>query len=111
MHTHFQPFPVLITPRLKLRQITLADDNEVFFQRSDAEMNKYVDRPPARYVNEAREWIGKINKGIAANEWIFWGLTLKDKDTLISVFCFWNLSREKNTAEIGFGLHPQHWGK
>jgi [ribosomal protein S5]-alanine N-acetyltransferase len=111
MYTHFQPFPILITPRLKLRQIMLADDKEIFFQRSDVEMNKYVDRPPAKSIDEAREWIEKINKGILADEWIFWGISLRETETLIGGFCFWNLSRENNTAEIGFGLHPEYWGK
>ena len=68
-------------------------------------------RPPAQSIDEAREWIEKINKGIEANKWIFWGLTFKDKDVLIGGFCFWNLSAENNAAEIGFGLHPEHWGK
>jgi ribosomal-protein-alanine N-acetyltransferase len=111
MNFNFTPFPNLTTERLYLRQITLSDDNEIFFQRSDKSMNKYVDNPPCGSIEEAQAWINKITKGIANNEWIFWGICLKDSSKLAGGFCFWNLSREDNKAEIGFGIYPEHQRK
>lgn len=111
MLTPFHPFPQLSTPRLKMREVTLDDDQEVFFQRSDATMNKYVDRAPAQTVEDARKWIQLVADNAVNNLGINWGLTLQEDDTLIGGFCFWNLSPEHNKAEIGFGIHPDHWGK
>ena len=111
MNCNFSPFPVLETGRLTLRQLTLNDDNEVFFQRSDQEMNKYVGNPPAKSIEEAREWINKINTFAVNGESIFWGATLKGEEKLIGGFCIWNLSHVHNRAEVGFGIYPVHQNK
>ena len=56
----FTPFPNLTTERLVLRRVTMNDDKEIFFQRSDKVMNKYVDNPLAQTIDDAREWMRKI---------------------------------------------------
>jgi ribosomal-protein-alanine N-acetyltransferase len=111
MNFSFTPFPTLTTERLNLRQITLSDDNEIFFQRSDRSMNKYVDNPPCKSIEEARQWINKITTGIANDEWIFWGICIKGQSKLAGGFCFWNISAEDNKSEIGFGIYPEHQRK
>jgi ribosomal-protein-alanine N-acetyltransferase len=108
---NFTPFPTLATERLTLRQITPSDDNEIFFQRSDRLMNQYVDNPPCRSIEEAREWISKITRGIANNDWIFWGICVKGQSKLVGGFCFWNISIEHSRSEIGFGIYPEHQRK
>ncbi len=42
---NFNPFPVLETQRLRLRQITEDDKNEIFALRSDKDIMQYVPRP------------------------------------------------------------------
>ena len=50
----FTPFPVLETERYILRQLSLSDDNEIFILRSDKEVNKYLDRPIAKTIEDAK---------------------------------------------------------
>lgn len=107
----FTPFPVLFTDRLVLREITLDDDNEVFYQRSDKSMNEYVGNPLCNSIEEAREWINKISANTVNGDGIFWGVNLKDDPKLMGGFCYWNLAPEERKAEIGFGIYPQHQGK
>ena len=111
MNRNFTPFPVLSTERLVLRQITLDDDKEIFFQRSDKAMNQYVGNPLATSIEDARSWITRINTAISNNESIAWGVTLKDDPKVMGGFCLWNLSEEHNRAEIGFGIFPDHQQK
>jgi ribosomal-protein-alanine N-acetyltransferase len=111
MNCNFTPFPTLETERLVLRQIALSDDKEIFFQRSDLSMNEYVGNPLAKTIDDARSWITMINGYATNNESIAWGVTLKDDPQLIGGFCFWNLSAEHNSAEVGFGIYPAHQGK
>ena len=59
------PFPLLTTDRLILRQLTLEDDNEIFLLRSDSEVNKYLDRPISKTVDDARQFTNKINDSIS----------------------------------------------
>jgi len=111
MNNNFTPFPNLHTERLLLRQVTLQDDNEIFFARSDKSMNEYVGNPLAKSIEDAREWINKITNFVVTGESIFWGVCTRDNPKLIGGFCFWNLSQEEEKAEIGFGIYPQHQGK
>jgi ribosomal-protein-alanine N-acetyltransferase len=107
----FTPFPVLTTERLVLRRATMKDDKEIFFQRSDEGMNKYVGNPLAQTIDDARAWIEKIDTIIDTNEGISWGVTLKGDDKLIGGFCYWNWEKEDDKAEIGFSIYPEHQNK
>ena len=107
----FTPFPNLTTERLVLRRVTMNDDREIFFQRSDKGMNKYVDNPLAQTIDDAREWMRKIDSIIDTNEGISWGVTLKGADKLIGGFCYWNWEKDQEKAEIGFSMYPQHQNK
>ncbi|RYY13153.1 MAG: N-acetyltransferase [Chitinophagaceae bacterium] len=104
----FNPFPVLTTERLILRRVRMDDDKEIFFQRSDKGMNKYVANPLAQHIDDARAWMKKIESIIDNNEGISWGITLKEEDRLIGGFCYWNWEKEQEKAEIGFSIFPQH---
>jgi len=111
LQLNFKPFPNLITERLELRQIKPEDDNEIFSIRSDERVNKFLDRPKCVTIEDAREFIDKINNGISNNEWVYWGITLKNDNKIIGTICFWNISKENYSAEAGFELHPDFQGK
>ena len=74
---NFNPFPLLSTERLNLRRISDEDEKEIFFLRSDKEMLQFLDRDPAQSIDEAKEWIRMINKGIDDNQYIAWAIALK----------------------------------
>ncbi len=105
------PFPNIITERLSLRQLKIEDENEIFVLRSDERVLKYLDIPIAKTIDDARNFIEKINNGIINNEWIYWGITLKNKTKLIGTICIWNISKDGLTADIGYVLHPDFQGR
>lgn len=106
---NFAPFPVLKTPRLILRQLEITDENEIFFLRSDEEVNRYVDRPKATSLEEARTFINRICKNIENNESIFWVITI-DK-IFAGTICLWNINVSEEKAETGYELLPRFQGK
>ena len=107
----FTPFPNLITERLILRQLKIEDVNEIFALRSDERVNKFLDRPKAKTIEDARKFIYKINEGIPKNKWVYWAITLKNSHKLIGTICFWKISKEHSKAKIGFELLPDYQGK
>lgn len=109
--TSFTPFPCLATERLCLRQLKIEDDNEIFFFRSDERVNKYLVAPIAQSIEDAREFIHKIDAVVSNNESIYWGIAPKNDHRLIGTICLWNISLEENTAEIGYVLHPDCQGQ
>lgn len=108
---NFTPFPVISTERLLLRSLNLEDDNEVLFLRSDVRILKYLDIPIAKNVNDARNFINKINDNIINNQCIYWGITNKKENKLIGTICLWNFSEDNFTAFIGYVLHPDFQGQ
>ncbi len=106
----FTPFPNLTTERVNLRQVNIQDDNEVFALRSDTRVNKFLDRATPVTIDDARKFIEKINDLIAKNEVIYWAIVLKNNNKLIGTICYWNISKEHSSAEIGYELQPDFQG-
>ena len=107
----FTPFPNLVTERLVLRQLSLQDENEIFFLRSDDRVLEYIDNPKAESVDDARKFIEKINNFLRLDESVLWAICLKGSATLIGTICFWNIEKQDLTAEIGYVLHPDKQGQ
>jgi ribosomal-protein-alanine N-acetyltransferase len=103
-------FPQLTTERLVLRALTPEDDTAIMAIRSDDRVNKYLDRDKALSIEDAREFIRKITNG-TNNNWVYWGICLKQHNILIGSICFWNTVPEKKKGEIGYELHPDFQGK
>jgi len=109
---NFSPFPELITERLKLKQITNDHAADLFEMRSDKEVMKYIDRPPAQTIDEALALIKLITDSLQTNDGITWGIfTKEDPPKLRGTLGFWQIQKEHYRAEIGYLLHPSLQGK
>lgn len=111
LRINLDPFPILTTERLVLRQVNAGDAEEVYFLRSDDQMLKYVGRPKAKSVQEAIEWIEMVNNAIKNNESVTWAITLKNSPTLIGNIGFWKIEKEHYRTQVGYVLHPDHHKK
>jgi [ribosomal protein S5]-alanine N-acetyltransferase len=108
----FQPFPELNTERLILRKMNSQDIPEIFFLRSDESVMKYVNREPALSYKDVEDFLDRIDKSLAVNETIIWGIALKENPAqLIGNICIWRISNQDHRAEIGYVLHPGYWRK
>ena len=102
LNTNFILFPTLKTKRLTLRQLSLNDEHEIFILRSDSEINKYLDRQMSNTVDDARNFINKVNE----NNLLYWAITFSNKNILIGTICLFSFSEENNKCEIGYELLP-----
>lgn len=108
---NFSPFPDLTTERLTLRKITIEDAEDIYALRSDDRVNKFIDRPKAHSVDDARNFINQIRSRGSNNELLYWAITQKKNSKLIGTIMYWNILKEEHTAEIGFELHPDYQGQ
>lgn len=76
---NFNPFPVLFTPRLVLRQILENDVKEIFVLRSNKEVMEFINRPLATSAEDALELIKKITDSINNNDGVTWAISLQNK--------------------------------
>lgn len=108
---NFNPFPTITTGRLVLRQLADTDAPGIFILRSDKRVLEFIDIVPANNIEDALAFIHKINKYIAGNECVYWGIASKEDDKLIGTICMWNILKEHYRAEVGFALLPDQQGK
>lgn len=111
LNRNFTPFPVLTTERLTLRQLAISDEQQIFTLRSDREINKYLDRPLSNTIDDARNFINKINAHINNNDSLYWAIAFKDKHILVGTVCLFSLSDQDNHCETGFELLPAFQGQ
>ncbi len=110
-HRKLKTFPILATERLIIRQLSVSDVQEIFLLRSNALVNKYLDRPPSKTIDDAKVFIQTINENIQKNNSIYWAITLSDTNKLIGTICLFNFSDDNLKAEIGYELLPDFQGK
>ncbi|HUQ66694.1 MAG TPA: GNAT family N-acetyltransferase [Flavitalea sp.] len=104
----FTPFPILTTERLTLRQLSIDDQQKIFELRSDKEINKYLDRQTSKTIEDAINFINKVNDNIKKSNSIYWVITLTRTRTFVGTICLFDFSNEKRSCEIGYELMPKY---
>jgi ribosomal-protein-alanine N-acetyltransferase len=107
----FSPFPVFITERLTLRQLTTNDEQEIFMLRSDSQVNKYLGRQLANTIDDARNFINKVNENVTKDDSLYWAITFTENNRLVGTICLFEFSDENDSCEIGYELLPDFQGK
>ena len=105
LNLNFEPFPVIETKRLLLREVIDQDASETFFFRSDPEMMKYLDRAPATSIDDALLYINRNKESLNTGNGICWGISLKSDSHLIGTISIWRIVKEHYRAEVGYVLH------
>ncbi|MFV5695717.1 GNAT family N-acetyltransferase [Flavobacterium sp. LB3P122] len=111
VNRNFTPFPILTTQRLTLRQLSTEDGQDIFTLRSDTEINKYLDREPSKTIEDAMNFINKVNDTIKNNNSIYWVISLTTTKTFVGTICLFDFSDEKNSCEIGYELMTKFQGQ
>jgi ribosomal-protein-alanine N-acetyltransferase len=112
LQVNFDPFPVLTSDRLVLRQLQTHDVHATFSLRSNPDVMRFVNRPLTRTIEEAMEWHNKIQSALVNNEGITWGIAFKeDMGNKVGNIGLWRMEKENYRAEIGYMLDPMFQGK
>ncbi len=101
----------IITERLLLRPLQLNDAISILTIRSNDLVNKYIKRPRSISVEDAVDFIEKIDKKTAKGECIYRAIVLRESNTLIGTTCYFNFDEKEKMAEIGYELLPDYHGK
>jgi ribosomal-protein-alanine N-acetyltransferase len=107
----FTPFQILKTERLTLRQLVINDEQQIFTLRSDSEINKYLDRQISDTIDDARNFINKVNENVIKNDSLYWAITLSSKNVLVGTICLFGFSDENHKCEIGYELLTNFQGQ
>lgn len=103
-------FPILSTPRIKLREITEVDADTIFDCFSQKEVIRYYGQEKFTTIQEALVLIDIFAENYRNQKGMRWGIERLDTGELIGTVGFNQWSQKHKRAEIGYELHPQHWG-
>jgi ribosomal-protein-alanine N-acetyltransferase len=106
----FEPFPILETERIFLRQIKDDDIPSIYRFYSGRETLKNIARDFYTTKEQAVEKVNLLQDNYEEKKGIWWAFTQKPKDEFIGFGGLFEISKESNKAEIGYGLLPEYWG-
>lgn len=107
----FNPFPILTTPRLRLRCVELGDAEIMFENLTNPAAARFGGKAPPANVAAAREKIEKILATIAAGEGISWALTDIETGVYLGGAGLWRWDKPNFRAEVGYEITPRVWGR
>lgn len=105
-------FPTLRTERLLLRELVRTDAPALFTMRQDPRVMEHIPRGRPEAVAEVEALIEEIARNRAENSGLTWGIALRtEPDALLGTIGFYRLQKENHRGEVGYLLHPDHWGR
>ena len=103
-------FPIIMTERLILREITHADTHAIFKNFSDPDIANWFFDEPLSEIGQASKFIDQFVSEFQLGEGITWAIALKENNECIGT-CGYGSVELGASGEIGFDLAKEHWGK
>lgn len=104
-------FPTLLTDRLRLREPSMDDRDDLHAMISMPEVTRFsnwVDAPSKAQIERSLKWMCKIfPKGTGCS----WIIEDRASGQLFGAIRFNSFDRPARCAELGYELHPSAWGK
>ncbi|MDZ5471392.1 GNAT family protein [Bacillus sp. 31A1R] len=107
----YENLPTLETERLILRKITLEDVEDMFSYGSNEEVSKYVTWNTHQTLADSKGFIEFILNQYEQGKVAPWGIEYKENGQFIGTIDFVWWQPQQKTAEIGYVIHQDYWGK
>lgn len=101
--------PTLLTNRLALRWLTLADAPALYEIFSDPEVTRYWSTPPLADRAAADALLAEIHELFAQRTLFQWGIARRSDDLVIGTCTLAALNAAHRRAELGFALGRRYW--
>ncbi len=101
--------PTLESPRLRLRQLQVADIEDLFAIFSDEQTMRYWSHAPFKDRTEAEAYLRNIDAGRINGTHLQWGIALREDDKIIGTTTLFSLNPKHRRAEIGYALASRFW--
>ncbi len=103
--------PTLDAPRVRLRQLSVADLDDLYAVFSDLRSMRYWSRPAFIDMTEMREYLAAIDAGRERGDLLQWGIEHLGEGRIIGTTTLFNIDRQQGRAEIGYILASPWWGQ
>lgn len=107
----FSRLPILHTPRLTLRPLTMRDAQDIYDYSCDREVARHVLWDAHRSVADSRAYLRFILRQYREGMPSSYGIVLKETNKVIGTIGFMWLHEENSTVEVGYSLSRAHWNQ
>jgi len=107
----FSRMPTLKTERLSLRPMHVIDTEDMFDYARRAEVTKYLLWSPHPSVSYTKDYLKYIQSRYALGDFYDWAVIDRESRRMIGTCGFTKIDTVNNSAEIGYVLNPDFWGR
>ena len=107
----FTRIPTLYTERLMLRKISVHDSEDMYEYSKRPEVSKYLLWSPHADIRVTKNYTRYLQGLYLKKEYYDWAIVLRRSDKMIGTCGFAHIDAENNSAEIGYVLSSDYWGK
>lgn len=107
----YRDLPHLETQRLLLRKVTAEDSQDMFQYASNEEVAKYVTWDAHKTLKDTESFITFVLNQYKAHKVAPWAIEEKASGKFIGTIDYVWWKPEHNSAEIGYVISPDYWGK
>jgi len=101
----------LFSERLRYVKISPENAADMYEYSKDSEVTKYLTWSPHSSLKETERYVKLLQRKYEAGSFNDWGLILRDTGRMIGTCGFTSFDYKENTAEIGYVLAKDCWGK
>ena len=107
----FSHLPELETDRLLLRRMRVGDADDMYAYARRADVTEYLTwtpHPDRRYTTDYLQYLATRYR---VGDFYDWGVTLRSNGRMIGTCGFTSFDFAHNSAQVGYVLNPDYWGK
>ena len=107
----FTRIPTLETNRLTMRKILPIDCADMYDYSRRPETSRYLLWSPHTSFRYTKKYLSSVQSAYRNEEFYDFALIDKESERMIGTCGFTSFDLQNNSAEIGYVLHPDFWGK
>ncbi len=107
----FSHLPDLTTERLTLRRMMIADTNDMYDYASRQDVTKYLTWMPHNDRSYTRQYLQYLGNRYAAGMFYDWAVVYEPDCKMVGTCGFTSFNCNSDSAEVGYVLNPEYWGK
>lgn len=107
----FSDMPTLRTERLILRQMKVSDADDMYEYSKDPTVTRYLLWQPHPNVRYTERYLYYLSGRYRAGLFYDWAIIWRESGKMIGTCGFTRVHEENNSAECGYVLNPDFWGR
>ncbi len=107
----FSHLPELTTPRLTLRRMAVSDTFDMYEYASRQDVTKYLTWYPHPDRDYTREYLQYLGNRYSAGMFYDWAVIYEPDCKMVGTCGFTSFNCASDSAEVGYVLNPEYWGK